>query len=611
MPSSDHQLVHLELLSRVDDATSRLSHWSAEESHWQPLRESRGLIRLTLERTEQMQLRLESPLVVATFGGTGTGKSTLINALVGVESTPSGRERPTTRTPTLVIHEQTEQAILEASGLPLDELQIVRRESPILRDVFLIDCPDPDTSDNADRGSNLQKLQDILPHCDVLIYTTTQQKYRSARIVEELAETATGCRLLFVQTHADLDDDIREDWQKSLATDYKVPEMFFVDSTTAMVEQMAGRLPKGEFRRLLDVLTEELSASQRVQVRRSNLLDLLHSTLQHSRSRLQKEAGVLESLREMLAKQQEKVRLILSDRLKTELTSCRNLWDRRVLESVTQIWGLSPFSSVLRVYHGLGNLLASVTLFRARSSAQMALIGTMQGLRWLKQQTAEQDAEHQLQQIADCFVDDETLREARLVVSGCLRDSKLDPGLIDRSTFDALRSNADRLENQFFNDAGREVDEIVEKTARRNGGWGIRLFYEFLISAFIAFVLYRIGRNFFYDTFWLDQPHLTTDFYLGSIILFLIWTALLVTLFVRRLKRGISREIETMAGIMSSRQLAHGLFPKVERSVQETEIAIVELSRIAHDVESLRSEVMQSTRLGTRQISDHPTETNQ
>ena len=65
-------------------------------------------------------------------------------------------------------------------------------------------------------SSNLARLRAILPHCDVLLVTATQQKYRSARVADELAAAARGAHLVFVQTHADLDADIRDDWRRVL-----------------------------------------------------------------------------------------------------------------------------------------------------------------------------------------------------------------------------------------------------------------------------------------------------------------------------------------------------------------------------------------------------------
>src|SRR5258708_792641 len=238
-----HELGKLEMLAQVDELVDRLKTWAQAEPAWQPLQHCRALVRRLLARVQTLRIRLEAPLIVATFGGTGTGKSALVNALVGCECTRSGRERPTTTRPVLLAHPHTE---LELVGLPLDDFEVTRVDAPLLRDVVLIDCPDPDTTESETNGSNLARLHHLLPFCDVLLYTATQQKYRSARVGDELAQAATGCRLVFVQTCADIDADIREDWLKQLEGRYQVPEIFFVDSLSALRDQQAGQHPSGD-----------------------------------------------------------------------------------------------------------------------------------------------------------------------------------------------------------------------------------------------------------------------------------------------------------------------------------------------------------------------------
>ena len=91
MPDAElAQLAQLELFAQVDELARRLQQWSEGESPWQPLNQSRALVRRLLTRLETMRVRLEAPLVIATFGGTGTGKSSLVNAIVAVECTKSG-----------------------------------------------------------------------------------------------------------------------------------------------------------------------------------------------------------------------------------------------------------------------------------------------------------------------------------------------------------------------------------------------------------------------------------------------------------------------------------------------------------------------------------------
>ena len=99
--------------------------------------------RLT-ERAASLRVRIEAPLVVATLGGTGTGKSALVNAIVGAEVVQTGRSRPTTTRPTLVCRPGLTPEML---GIDPASVELVQRDLPALRDLVLVDCPDPDTTE--------------------------------------------------------------------------------------------------------------------------------------------------------------------------------------------------------------------------------------------------------------------------------------------------------------------------------------------------------------------------------------------------------------------------------------------------------------------------------
>ncbi|MFG0335799.1 MAG: dynamin family protein [Maioricimonas sp. JB049] len=594
---STDELAHFEMLAQVDQVTVRLRRWSERESHWSAMGECQALLRRVLSRVDKLRIRLEAPLVVATFGGTGTGKSSLVNALVGEECTVSGRQRPTTRQPVLITHPKTE---LEPLNLPHHEFQIVRREADLLRDIVIIDCPDPDTNEADSPGSNLARLHALLPHCDVLIYTSTQQKYRSARVSEELGQAASGCRLVFVQTHGDLDEDIREDWRKHLQPQYEVPDVFFVDSVRGLEEQQAGQRPSGDLARLIDLLTTQLAASERARVRRANVVDLLHAAVSRCHGLLGREWPKVDAVEQALAEQRRQLSRRMSERLCKELLGSRNLWERRLLSAVTDTWGFSPFSSVLRFYNGLGTLLASMSFYRARSTAQLALIGAMQGARWLEGRREERTAETSLQRASAFGIDDTLLRESELVVEGHLISAGLDRGLVRGNDLDLLRQQAVRVEDDFLLDAGQRVEEIIQKLARRNSGWFTRTIYELLFASYLIYVLFRIGKNFFYESFWLSEPILSSDFYLPALVFFALWSGLLVMLFVRRLRRGLDQEITELARELTDVRLAHGLFPRLEETCSDLRWQQGELESINEQVIALRQELAIGSQLGAQ-----------
>ena len=593
------QVAQLEMLARLDEATSRAADWAASPTAWRPLSQAQAMVKRALARADTLRVRLEAPIVAASFGGTGTGKSSLINAIIGEECTQSGRERPTTRRPIVIAHSKTD---LDPIGLPLSEVDVVRRDAEILRDLVLIDCPDPDTSENEATGSNLQRLHALLPYCDVLIYTSTQQKYRSARVAEELGQAAAGCRLVFVQTHAEIDDDIREDWRARLREHYEIPDVFFVDSLRGLQEQQASQRPSGDLARLQDLLTTQLAASERMRVRRANVVDLLLGVFSRCRELLHDECPRLDELEQGLSVHNAALTESLSRTLREELISSRHLWERRLLAAVTASWGFSPFSGLLRLYQGLGALVASFALFRSRSAAQMALVGAMQGARWWSGRREEKQAEGKLES-AFCL-DDATLREAGLVIDGHRRAAGMTPTDDSASSLEGLQARAAHLEHDFLTDAARRVDDVIERLARRNSRWTVRLCYELCFAAYLVFVLYRVGRNFFFDSWLGDAPLLSTDFYIPAGLFFLLWTGLLLMAFTRRLRRGLIAEIDELARNMVHQRFGSGLFPDLEANCRRSRSAVMELDGINASIAALRDDIAASPVLGGRRAPD-------
>ncbi|MFO0536650.1 MAG: GTPase domain-containing protein [Planctomyces sp.] len=595
------ELQQITLLFEIDELAAGVRRWAQAGPAWRPAQTARALTLRVLDRVQTVRLRLESPLVVATFGGTGTGKSTLVNALVGQEVALAGRQRPTTKQPVLLVHPDFD---LQATGLPVEQCLVRRIDAPILRDLVLLDCPDPDTSEDAEAGGNLQRLRSLLPYCDVLLVAATQQKYRSARIAEELGDAAAGCRLVFVQTHADQDVDIRDDWRRVLSEKFQVSDLFFVDSRKALSEQQQGLRPTGDFGRLQELLSRQLGSSRRLAVRRANLVDLLEEVLESGLAESQRLLPQVERLQEFLGEQREQLQRQMSEQLKRELLRSRGLWERRLLSAITDRWGFSPLALLLRVYNGLGGILASLTFLRARSSAQMALIGAVQGARWLQARVQEQSEESGLERVLTAGIADHQLQEARLQAAGYARVAGLEvPELQAGGELVVLRRQAAAMEGRFLADVRQSVEQLLGELTELLGGGGLRRFFEVLLLMYPLFITLRMGHNFFWSSFLAPllgkatqaAPLLTIDFYIPATFFLLLWCGLVLWGFVQRLQRAVTAAAAGLAERLAECRVGEGLFPGAEALCRDVQEDVRQLRELREGTSAFRHRLADTT----------------
>ncbi|NHZ70547.1 MAG: hypothetical protein GWP18_02780 [Proteobacteria bacterium] len=116
-------------------------------------------------------------LVVALAGGTGSGKSSLLNALVREDVAPVGIVRPTTTTAV---------AAVPADGVVLGRLvsdlgigQVIRTTNE--QQIVYVDLPDFDSIEEAHR----QIVDEVLPVVDAVVWVLDPEKYSDPVIHDE------------------------------------------------------------------------------------------------------------------------------------------------------------------------------------------------------------------------------------------------------------------------------------------------------------------------------------------------------------------------------------------------------------------------------------------
>lgn len=225
------------------------------------------------------------PLIVAFMGGTGVGKSSLLNRLAGKAIARVGVERPTSREVTL-FHHQTVAIQHLPDKLPIAQIKIAQHEDESNKNIIWIDMPDFDSVDQ----SNKHLVLEWLPHIDVLIYVVSPERYRDDKAWRLVLAEGGRHAWLFALNQWDRGQLAQfEDFQKQLhkagfvdpiifktvcVEDLQSDEFEFLKSTIAsiandhIVEQLKQRgmqVRKDELKQKLQSYTQLLGPEQAFQ----------------------------------------------------------------------------------------------------------------------------------------------------------------------------------------------------------------------------------------------------------------------------------------------------------------------------------------------------------
>ncbi len=115
--------------------------------------------------------------VLALVGGTGVGKSSLLNAIAGSPVSDASARRPTTAQPLAWVPRSSHADLAGLLGwLGIPDRDIRDHGGEALGDVAILDLPDLDSIEGAHR----ERVEAILPRVDAVVWVTDPEKYHDA-----------------------------------------------------------------------------------------------------------------------------------------------------------------------------------------------------------------------------------------------------------------------------------------------------------------------------------------------------------------------------------------------------------------------------------------------
>ncbi|MFE7319092.1 GTPase [Streptomyces sp. NPDC057555] len=144
-----------------------------------------------LEAADERHRLSRAHTVVALAGATGSGKSSLFNALAGAHRSETGARRPTTGEPVACVWSGGRpgaEGLLRRLGVPVHRRHTPVQGSPELAGLVLLDLPDHDSS----AAGHREQVDRLLELVDAVVWVVDPEKYADAVLHERYLRPLAG-----------------------------------------------------------------------------------------------------------------------------------------------------------------------------------------------------------------------------------------------------------------------------------------------------------------------------------------------------------------------------------------------------------------------------------
>lgn len=222
-------------MERFESCYLALKEWAGSllQDGWLTPADTEKLELLETAHADALFDAQQRPLLVAFFGGTGVGKSSLLNRLAGSAIAKVGVVRPTSHQVTLYLHQDYKDSLHEQE-LPTVATRVVYHSDDSRKYFAWLDMPDIDSTEQSNRAI----VEQWLPVLDWLVYVVTPDRYQDDLGWHFVQARGNKHAWLFVMNHWDEGLEAQRDdfSQRLLQQGFQNPRVFRTSCTVELAD---------------------------------------------------------------------------------------------------------------------------------------------------------------------------------------------------------------------------------------------------------------------------------------------------------------------------------------------------------------------------------------